>query len=154
VNIENGKRVRIQIKLQVVGGDVIEESVAEYFQGAGTIIPGLERALVGLGPGAERKGVLPAKEAFGSVANLPTKKLPRAEFPRSVKLEIGATFQAKGPQGQDVTFRVTSIDDKAVEVRFVHPLADKDIAYEAKVLSVTDPVPPPLPADAIARDAE
>ena len=40
MKIEDGKRVRIKVKLKVVDGDVIEESAAEYFQGAGTIIPG------------------------------------------------------------------------------------------------------------------
>jgi FKBP-type peptidyl-prolyl cis-trans isomerase 2 len=152
VKIEKGRRVRIQIELKIKGGDVIEKSVAEYFHGAGTILPGLEKLLVGLEPGATKQGTLAAKEAFGAADALPLKKIPRAEFPRDAKLAVGQTFAAKGPTGADVTFRVETLTDAAVEVRFVHPLADKDIEYDVTVLSVTDPAPPPLPGDALAED--
>jgi FKBP-type peptidyl-prolyl cis-trans isomerase 2 len=152
VKIEDGKRVRIKVKLKVVDGDVIEESAAEYFQGAGTIIPGLEKALEGLEPGAEKKGVIKHTEAFDAVGDLPVKKIPRAEFPEGTKLEVGSTFGAKSPDGQDITFRVESVDDEVVEVHFVHPLSGKDIEFEVTVLSVTDPEPPPLPGDALKAD--
>jgi len=154
VKIQQGARVRIKVKLQIVDGEVVEESVAEYFHGAATIIPGLERRLAGLEAGAERRGVIPAAEAFSAVADLPTKKILRREFPEDVKLQIGEQFQATGPKGQQVTFEVMRMDDAEVEARFVHPLAGKDIAFEVTVLSVTDPTPPPLPGDALGEESE
>jgi len=152
VKIEDGKRVRIKVKLKVVDGDVIEQSADEYFQGAGTIIPGLEKALAGLEPGDEKKGVIKHTEAFDAVENLPTKRIPRAEFPKGTDLEVGSTFGAKGPDGGSITFRVEKVTDEIVDVRFVHPLAGKDIEYEVTVLAVTDPSPPPLPADLVATE--
>lgn len=156
MKIEDGKRVRIQVKLTVVGGDVIENSVATYFQGAGTIIPGLEKALAGLEAGAEKSGVVPADEAFSAVAKLPPKKIPRAEFPKDAKLEVGEVFGARGPDGSPIQFEIHSVTDSTVEVHFVHPLAGKDIAYEVKVVSVSDPVPPPLPLpdDAVVEEED
>jgi FKBP-type peptidyl-prolyl cis-trans isomerase SlyD len=152
VKIDKGKRVRIKIKLTETGGRVIEDSIAEYFHGAGTILPGLERVLEGLAAGAQKRGLIPAVEAFDAVKNLPTKKIPRAEFPAEVELKVGATFAAKTPDGAPITFCVQKVTDKEVEVRFEHPLAGKDIGYEVEVLAVVDPTPPPLPADAVARD--
>jgi FKBP-type peptidyl-prolyl cis-trans isomerase 2 len=152
VKITEGARVRIRIKLAVVGGDVIEESVAEYFHGSATIIPGLENRLDGLEAGAKSEGVIPANEAFSAVESLPPKTIPRREFPADIKLEVGEQFSAKGPRGQTVTFEITHVDADQVEAKFVHPLAGKDIAYEVEVLRVTDPTPPPLPADAVVAD--
>lgn len=149
MKIEDGKRVRIKIKLKVVDGEVIEESAAEYFQGAGTIIPGLEKALEGLEAGAEKSGTIPHTEAFDAVENLPTKQIPRAEFPKDAKLEVGETFEAGGPDGGTITFKVLKVTDEQVDVHFVHPLSGKDIEYEVTVLSVSDPTPPPMPGDAI-----
>ncbi|RMH45207.1 MAG: peptidylprolyl isomerase [Deltaproteobacteria bacterium] len=149
MKIEDGRRVRIQCKLSVAGGDLIEESEVEFIQGAGTVIPGLEKALAGLDAGASKSGVIPADEAFSAVDHLPPKHIPRAEFPADATLAVGETFVAKGPHGEDVTFRVERVGDDDVEVRFVHPLAGKDIAYDVTVLSVTDPLPPPLPGDAL-----
>jgi len=154
VKIETGRRVRIKVKLTVVGGDVIEESAAEYFQGAGTIIPGLEKALDGLEPGDERSGTIPHTEAFDAVENLPTKQIPRAEFPKDAKLEVGETFEAGAPDGGTITFKIVKVTDQNVTVHFVHPLSGKDIAYEVTVLSVSDPSPPPLPGDVVAMDED
>lgn len=135
--------------LKVAGGDVIEKSVVEYFQGAGTMLPGLERELAGLEKGATKKGVIKARDAFGTPTMQPKKEIPRAEFPKDAKLGKGERFEARGANGQPVVLEIQSSDDKTVECRLVHPLADKDIEYEVEVLSVTDPAPPPLPADAI-----
>ncbi len=156
MKIEKGRKVRIQVILKVVDGDVIEKSGLEYIQGGGTMLPGLEKALEGLKEGAEKKGVLPAKDAFGVEKDLPTSELPRDRFPKDAKFEEGQTFTAAGPDGQDVNFKITKVGkkDAPIEVRFLHPLTGKDIEYEAKVISVTDPVPPPMPGEAIGLEEE
>ena len=156
MKIEKGKRVRIQVILKVVDGDVIEKSGLEYVQGGGTMISGLEKVLEGLEAGAEKKGVLSAKDAFGVEEDLPTKQLPRDNFPKDAKFEVGQIFTAAGPDGRDVDFKIISLgkEDEPVEVRFLHPLTGKDIEYDVKVISVTDPIPPPMPGDAIGMEVE
>ena len=154
VKIEKGKRVRAKVKLQVVGGDVIEQSVVEYFQGAGTMLVGLEKALDGAEPGAQLEGVLKPTDAFGNPATQLSKTVPRSEFPGDAKLEVGAEFAAKAENGQAIILVVQSVSDKAVEVKLMHSLAKKEIQYQVEVLSVTDPTPPPLPGGAILKDEE
>jgi len=154
VKIEKGKRVRLKIELQVVDGEVIEKSVVEYFQGAGTMLAGLEEALEGLEKGATKEGVIPAARAFGNPASQPEKTIPRSEFPRDAALEKGSEFAAKADGGQDVVLVVQSADDDKVVVRLAHPLAKKDIAFKAEILSVTDPTPPPLPGAALVEETE
>lgn len=139
--------------LKVKEGDVIEKSTVEYVQGGGTMLKGIEKVLEGCSAGDERKGVLDAKDAFGS-ENMPTKKLTKADFPKDAKLEPDQQFQAKGPTGQDVAFQIVSLEGDEVTVRFVHPLAGKDIEYDLKVISVTDPIPPPVPMEAIDAEIE
>lgn len=152
MKISDGKRVRLKVKLSVKDGDVIEQSVVEYFQGAGTMLPGLETVLDGLEAGAKKTGTIAAKNAFGSAKHQPIKLIPRKEFPKEPEPEIGSQFQAKSDQGQDVILKIEKVDDESVTVRLVHPLADKDIDYDFEVIAVSDPKPPPLPAEAIAKD--
>jgi FKBP-type peptidyl-prolyl cis-trans isomerase 2 len=154
VKIEKGLRVRVKVELSVKDGDPIEKSVVEYIQGGGTMLPGLEKVLEGLEKGAKRDGLLAAKEAFGSPQSQPTKVISRDEFPKEATLAVGERFEAKGPDGQPVILEVIDNKTDTVEVRFVHQLADKDITYDVEVLSVTDPTPPPLPAEAVAADAD
>lgn len=154
VKIEKGNRVRIKVLLEVEGGDVIEQSAVEYFQGAGTMLPGLEEVLEGLAVGAKRDGTIPPERAFGAAQHQHPKVIPRSEFPAEVELAPGAEFAAKGANGQDVLLRVEEIGDGQVHAKLLHPLHDKTIRYEVEVLSVTHPSPPPLPADAVAADDE
>jgi FKBP-type peptidyl-prolyl cis-trans isomerase 2 len=154
VKIEKGKRVRLKVRLQVVGGDVLEQSVVEYFQGAGTMLAGLESAVEGMAAGEKKEGVIPAAQAFGDPTRQPKKTLSRAEFPADAKLAKGTEFQAKADKGQDVVLRVEDVRDKEVDVRLVHPLASKDINYQVEVVSVTDPRPPPIPATAVADETD
>ncbi|HSK02592.1 MAG TPA: FKBP-type peptidyl-prolyl cis-trans isomerase [Kofleriaceae bacterium] len=153
MKIENGRRVTVRVELSVVGGDPLEKKTVEYIQGAGTMLPGLEKLLTGLEKGARRDGVLKAKEAFGAV-ELPTKKLKRTEFPKEAKLEAGERFAAKDLQKNDVVMQIVAAGKDEVEVRFLHPLADKDIKYSVEVVQVSDPRPPPVPAAALELEEE
>ena len=153
VKIENGRRVTVKIELSVVGGGSLEKKTVEYIQGGGTMLPALETILTGLEKGAKREGVLKAKEAFGAV-QLPTKKIKRTEFPKDAKLTAGEQFAAKDEHKNDVVLRIEAVTDDEVEVRFLHPLADKDIQYNLEVVQVSDPRPPPVPAAALELEEE
>lgn len=152
VQVEAGKRVRIRVNLAAVGGATIEESVVDYIQGSGKMLPGLERALMGLTAGAKKDGVLAAKDAFGDPLHSPHKEMKRAEFPADASLAVGARFTAKGANGTEVVLLVNKVTNEAIDVQLLHPLADADIAYKVEVLDVTDPMPPPLPPEALALD--
>ena len=150
MKIEHGRRVRMKVDLAVVGGDTLEKSVVEYIHGGGTMLPGLEKVLQGLEAGAKKNGVLKAKDAFGNPAMHPSKKMKRTDFPKDAKLTLGERFMAKGADGKtDVVLAIEKLAGEDVEVRLVHPLADKDLRYDIEVLAVTDPKPPPLPAKAL-----
>jgi FKBP-type peptidyl-prolyl cis-trans isomerase 2 len=152
VQIETGRRVRLRVHLEVVGGETLEDSVVEYIQGSGKMLPGLEKLLLGLQQGAKEAGVLRATEAFGDPVHSPHKKMKRAEFPAEAQLKSGERFAAKGVNGVDVILLINRVDADEVDVQLLHPLADKDIKYAVEVLSVTDPAPPPMPAEALKLD--
>ncbi|MEM9489262.1 MAG: FKBP-type peptidyl-prolyl cis-trans isomerase [Myxococcota bacterium] len=155
MKIAKGQRIRIKIRLAVVDGDEIEKNVVEYFQGAGTMLPGLEQELEGLEKGAAKKGVIKAENAFGNPTYQVEKPMKRSEFGDDAKLEAGTQFMAKGADSnQDVVLRIKEIDGDDVTVLLLHPLADKDIEYDVEVLSVTDPNPPPLPPEAVGASSE
>jgi len=154
VKIEKGRRVTIKVDLSVAGGQTLEKSTVEYIQGAGTMLAGLEKVLEGLEKGAKRDGVIKAKDAFGNSAMHPLKKMKRAEFPKDLKLEVGEKLVAKGVNDMNVVLRIEKVAGDDVDVRLVHPLAEKDIKYSAEVVQVSDPRPPPMPAGALKLDEE
>jgi FKBP-type peptidyl-prolyl cis-trans isomerase 2 len=154
VKIEKGRRVTVKVDLAVVGGAALEKSTVEYIHGAGTMLVGLEEVLLGLEKGAKRQGVIKAKDAFGNPSMHPLKKMKRTEFPRETKLVIGEQFVAKGVNDMNVVLRIEKVAGDEVDVRLVHPLADKDIKYSVEVVAVSDPRPPPMPAQALKLEEE
>lgn len=113
------------------------------------MLPGLEKRLQGLSPGDERSGEIPASEAFGTEESLPVKTMARKDFPKGVAPRPGLVFQASGPRGEPVSFKVIAATADEVTVRLLHPLVGRDLEFTVKVLAVHDPrrpaTAPPLP---------
>ena len=150
MKIAKGLAVQIEYELSIKGGDVIESSQRSgplrYVQGQGKMLPGLESRLVGLQPGDEKRGEIPAREAFGSEDTLPVKEMARKDFPKDAKLEAGSVFEAKSPQGETLRLKIVSATSDKVKARLLHPLVGRDLSFRVKVLSVSDPRrPPPAP---------
>lgn len=144
----------LKVDLSVAGGQQLEKNQVEYIQGAGTMLSGLEKVLEGLEKGAKREGVLKAKDAFGNPAMHPLKKMKRTEFPKDLQLKVGEQLVAKGVNNLNVILKIEKVGDDEVDVRLVHPLAEKDIKYSVEVVNVTDPRPPPMPVAALELEEE
>lgn len=151
MKIGTGMKVTLEYELTITpSGEVVESSALtgplEYLHGMGKMLPALERRIEGLVVGDERQGVIAAREAYGDSSAMPVTELARDHFPAAAPPQVGQRFEAKDPQGRPVTFVVLGLHGDRVQARFVHPLADKDLAYRVKVLQIVDPkVPPPLP---------
>lgn len=144
----------VKVDLSVVGGAPIEKRTVEYIHGGGSMLPALEAVLAGLEKGAKRDGVLKAKDAFGNPASQPLKKLRRSELPKDVKIAVGEKLVAKDAAGMNIVLRIDKVEGDELEVRLVHPLAEKDLKYSLEVVQVTDPRPPPVPAAALELEEE
>jgi FKBP-type peptidyl-prolyl cis-trans isomerase 2 len=154
VKIEKGRRVTLKVDLSVAGGQQLEKNQVEYIQGGGSMLSGLEAVLEGLEKGAKREGVLKAKDAFGNPAMHPLKKMKRTEFPKDLQLKVGEQLVAKGINNLNVILKIEKVGEDEVDVRLVHPLAEKDIKYAVEVVNVTDPRPPPMPVAALELEED
>ena len=109
----------------------------EFIIGKGQIIPGLEKALVGMSEGESGDIMVPAAEAYGEVNEEAKQTLPKEQF-EGVDLKEGMTLYGQGENGETVQVTVTSFDDKEVNVDFNHPLAGKDLMFSVTVLSARE----------------
>jgi FKBP-type peptidyl-prolyl cis-trans isomerase 2 len=152
MNVSTGHFVRIDCEIRVSGGELIESSAktgpVEYKHGSGQLLPALESRLAGMKVGEEMSGVIPAADAFGTDSTQPHMTIPRTSFPEGSKVELGARFEAKSPQGTPVMLEVLSIETETITAKVVHPLAGKDVEFRVRVLSVRPP-PPPVPKPAV-----
>jgi FKBP-type peptidyl-prolyl cis-trans isomerase SlyD len=168
MKVTAGSIVRIEYEIRVKGGDVIESSAKagplQYVHGEGKLLPALEKRLEGREAGAAFSGEIPAVEAVPPEDTMPTRDIPRPEFPKSVTPEVGALFEAQAAGGGVVNLRVLEVHDDRIKVRLLPPLAGKDLEFRVKIIRIEDPVshlvsavkkaPPPIPAAALKIELE
>jgi FKBP-type peptidyl-prolyl cis-trans isomerase SlyD len=158
MKIAAGLFVQIDYELSVKGGDVVESSARSgplrYVHGQGKMLPGLESRLMGLSPGDEKRGEIPAREAFGSEDSLPIKEMARGDFPKDAKLDVGSVFEAKSPTGETLRLKILESAGSKVKARLLHPLVGRDLVFRVKVLAVSDPNKPPPPPGVVELDLE
>ncbi len=109
----------------------------EFIMGTGQIIPGLEKALVGMNRDESGDILVKANEAYGEYNSEAIQTLPIEQF-EGIELKEGLTLYGQGENGETVQVTVKSFDDKSVVVDFNHPLAGKDLMFSLKVVSVRE----------------
>lgn len=142
MQIAANKAVSIDYTLTNDAGEVIDSSAGGaplvYLHGAGNIIVGLEKALVGKQAGDEVKVSVEPEEAYGEYSAELVATLNRSMFEGVDELEVGMQFHASGPDGgmQIVTIRELEGDDVIVDGN--HPLAGQRLNFAVKVVNVRD----------------
>ena len=142
MEIGKEKVVSIDYTLTGPGGQVLDSSQGReplvYMQGAGNIIPGLERELEGKSAGDTLKVTVPAADAYGERNEQLVHAVPRQAFGNVPDIRPGMQFQARGPNGQAAMVTVTKVEPNEVTVDANHPLAGMPLTFEVKIVDVRD----------------
>jgi FKBP-type peptidyl-prolyl cis-trans isomerase SlyD len=136
----NNKVVTFDYILKDAKGEVMESSEKSgpmaYLQGAGNIIPGLERAIEGKSEGDELKVTVEPADAYGEhnegmVQRVPIKRLGGGKF------HAGQVLRLDTEQGPRVV-RVLKVGRFNVDLDGNHPLAGQTLNFEVTVREIRD----------------
>lgn len=103
--------------------------------GAGNIIPGLEKALVGKVAGDSFEVTVPADEAYGPRNEQLTQRIPKKYLPQNVTLSPGQSVVLNTQQGPRMVV-VLKVGMSVVDVDLNHPMAGKDLQFVIDVVEV------------------
>ncbi|RME90455.1 MAG: peptidylprolyl isomerase [Anaerolineae bacterium] len=139
--VQDGQVVSMEYTLRV-DGEVIDSSEGhepfEYIQGAGNIIPGLEREMYGMAIGESKEVTIAAKDGYGEVDEEAFIDVPRDRFPPSIPLKEGVELQVSDQSGRPMYARIHEVGDETVRLDFNHPLAGKELHFSVKVVGLRD----------------
>ena len=131
-------RVTLHFSLTLAGGDEIDstcaDSPATFEMGDGSLLPGFEAVLIGLGAGDDVNRTLAPEEAFGARRKENVQRLDIARF-ADLELEPGLIVSFAATDGE-LPGVITEINAPWVLVDFNHPLAGKSITFEASIVRV------------------
>ena len=63
------------------------------------------------------------------------------QFPKEAELTIGASYLANSPDGKQMPFVITNVEEQEVTVDFNHPLAGKNLEFDVELIDVRDATP-------------
>ncbi len=106
-----------------------------YLEGAGNIIPGLEKALLALKAGDKTKVKVPAVDAYGEKRDDMVTKVPVSQFGQGMAPKVGDRFQS-GPGHHSPIFTVVGVEGDQITLDGNHPLAGKDLTFDVEITSV------------------
>jgi len=146
-NFNNGEKmaienensvVAIEYELKEVGTTEVLDSnkgaqPLEFITGKGQIIPGLEKALVGMNKGESGDIKVDSAEAYGEVNPEAVQTIPKDQF-EGIDLKEGMMLYGQGEGGETVQVVVKSFTDNDVTIDYNHPLAGKDLMFSVTVL--------------------
>ncbi len=109
----------------------------EFIVGAGRIIPALEKGLLGMKVGEQKKLTIKAADAYGEYDPGALQEVPKERFPQGAKIEAGERFVVQTPTGP-YPVKIAEVKTKTVVVDFNHPLAGKDLTFDVQIMKIRD----------------
>jgi FKBP-type peptidyl-prolyl cis-trans isomerase SlyD len=140
--VEDGVVVSMEYTLHV-DGELLDSSDGQgplqFLVGYGNIIPGLEEEMRGMKIGDSKDVVVEPKNGYGEFDSEAFMKVPRADFPKDMPMEVDTELTVRDEEGNARYARVDSIEDDNVTLNFNHPLAGDELRFHVKVVALRDP---------------
>ncbi len=140
--IEAGSTVSLEYTLRDDAGTVLDSNKGQtplkYTQGSEQILPVLERALVGMRAGDEKKVTVGPADGYGDLDPRAVTEVPKGRIPPDA-LVVGTELVARNAGGETRVVRVKEIKDDTVVIDLNHPLAGKTLHFDVKVVEVEPP---------------
>lgn len=118
-------------------GELLDEAhePVQYLHGYDNIIPGLERALEGTGPGDQCSVVVEPADAYGDRDPERIMTLRRDAAEEGMALEPGMTVMGDTEQGP-VPLTIQEVNDDTIVVDANHPLAGERLHFDVEITDV------------------
>jgi FKBP-type peptidyl-prolyl cis-trans isomerase 2 len=138
--IKNGDTVKVHYTGTLDNGEVFDSSIQrdplQFTLGQGQLIPGFEKAVIGLGVGDVTTANIPSAEAYGEHNPQMEVTVEKAQLPEGMEPEIGMQLQLNQPDGQPIPCVITKIEGEMVTIDANHPLAGKDITFNIEIVEI------------------
>lgn len=137
--VEAGSEVGIEYTLTLEDGTKVDSNVGgetlRFKQGAGKMIPGLDKALVGMAIGEVKQVTVSPEEGYGPVNPDAFAEVPLSELPEDARTP-GTALMAQDEQGRVQRLLVHEVEGDKATLDFNHPLAGKTLLFDVKILEI------------------
>ena len=145
---KEGDRVKVHYTGRLDDGSVFDSSECEddecgcghgpldFTIGAGQVIPGFDKGVMGLAVGESRTVHIPVDEAYGERIEEMVAVVPRTELPAEMTPEVGHQLEVTQEDGQVFQVMITEVTDETITIDANHPLAGQALNFDIKLVEI------------------
>ncbi|MCB0164365.1 MAG: peptidylprolyl isomerase [Anaerolineae bacterium] len=137
---QNGDTVKVHYTGKLEDGTQFDTSTPgdplEFMLGGGQIIPGFEKAIIGMTPGDAKTVTIPSQEAYGEHREDMVVVVNKAQFPDHITPEVGQQLEMRQANNQPLNVVITDISGEEVTLDANHPLAGKALVFDLELVEI------------------
>ena len=141
--VKKGSKVKLDYEGKLDGGEIFDSSKhgdhshpLEFEVGSGKVIPGFDKAVIGMKKDEEKTFVIEAKDAYGEPQKELIQDVPKNSLPQDQELKAGMILMAGTPDGNQFPVRIAEVKKDIVKIDLNHPLAGKNLHFKIKILEI------------------
>jgi len=139
LKVQEGSTIKVNYTL-TVDGKVFDTSKGrqplEFKVGSHQVIPGFEKAVIGMKVGEKKSFTVKPEEGYGPINPDAVQSVPRKQLPSDITPKAGMTLYAKGKDNHPVPVRIKEVKDDVVVMDFNHPLAGKTLHFDIEIADI------------------
>ncbi len=135
--------VKVHYTGRLEDGTIFDESPQDrplqFILGKHEVIVGFDEAIEGMYQGEDKTVTIPCAKAYGESKPELLETVDRSIIGDNVELTVGGQLEVTNHDGSKFYMMINDVTDDKVTLDANHPLADKDLIFEIKLLEVTKP---------------
>ncbi len=140
---KNGDTVKVHYTGRFEDGSVFDTSSdrdpLEFTLGESQVIPGFERAILGMQTGESKTVQIASDQGYGSHQAHLVFEVGREKLPKELEPEVGQHLELQQPDGSTVMLTITEVSVSSVTLDANHPLAGKDLTFNLELVEILPP---------------
>jgi len=108
----------------------------QFILGEGRVIPGFEKAIIGMEIGEWKSVRLSQEEGYGPYLEGNIMVQDRSEMPKDFVPEVGEQFEIRERSGHLRHAKILSFTDTQITFDMNHPLAGKDLTFDINLVEI------------------
>jgi peptidylprolyl isomerase len=145
---KEGDRVKVHYTGRLEGGEVFDSSECaesecgcesgplEFVIGEGEVIPGFEKAVIGMSPDESKTFTIPVDEGYGERNEEMVVVVERSSVPPDLTPEVGMRVEVTQEDGKQFPVAITEVTDTHVTLDANHPLAGRELTFDIRLVEI------------------
>jgi peptidylprolyl isomerase len=137
---KDGDTVKVQYTGTLEDGSIFDTSVGgeplEFTLGQGQLIPGFEKAVIGMKVGESKTVNIPVDDAYGPYRDDLVAVVGRENLPEGMNPVVGQQLQITQADGSAIVVTVIKVSETTITIDANHPLVGKNLIFEITLVEI------------------